>query len=62
MLRGIGYVLARRNPDDPEEPRDWALFIEALFRGLLARFAALSLGARGPQPQDRESASAKRSR
>ena len=62
MPRGIGYVLARRDPEDPEEPRDWALFIEALLRGLLARFAGLPLGARGQQRQGRESASAKRLR
>ncbi len=60
MLRGIGYVVARRDLDGPEEPRDWALFIEALFRGLLARFAGWSLGALRQQPQGRDSASAKR--
>lgn len=62
MLRGIGYVVARRDPEDLEEPRDWALFIEALFRGLLARFAVLSPGEGRWTPQDRESASAKRLR
>lgn len=51
MLRGIGHVVARRDPDNPEEPHDWAHFIEALFRGLLARFAGLSPdeGRRAPQ-------------
>lgn len=60
MLRGIGYVVARQDLDGPEEPRGWSHFIEALFRGLLARFAGWSLGARRQQPQGRESASAKR--
>ena len=62
MLRGIGHVVARRDPEDPEEPRDWALFIEALFRGLLARFADMPPGKWRRTPQDRESASAKRLR
>jgi|GEM_PF-1705599 hypothetical protein len=62
MLRGIGYVVARRDLDNPEEPRDWARFIEAHFRGLLVRFAGWSLGARRQQPQGQESASAKRPR
>lgn len=62
MLRGIGHVVARRDPDNPEEPRDRALFIEALFRGLLARFAGLSPDEGRRAPQGRESASAKRLR
>lgn len=66
MLRGIGYVIARRDHDDPEEPCDWALFIEAFFRGLMARFANRSGPPSPPatpeQPYDRESASARRLR
>lgn len=55
MLRGIGYVVARRDCDDPEEPRDLARFIEALFRGLMGRF--------GSEPRHGwESASARRPR
>ena len=55
-------MLARRDPQDPEEPHDGALFVEALFRGLLAGFAGLRLMGRRQQPQDRDKASAKRSR
>lgn len=66
MLRGIGYVIARRDHDDPEEPREWALFIEAFFRGLVARFDNRAGPRRPPatreRPQGRESASARRSR
>lgn len=62
MLRGIGHVVVRRDPNDPEEPRDWALFIEALFRGLLARFVGMSPAEGRRTSQDRESASAKRLR
>lgn len=69
MLRGIGYVVARRDHGDPEEPHDWALFIEAFFCRLMARIANRSdLHRRGPPERqqqwlhDRESASAKRPR
>ncbi len=61
MLRGIGYVVARRDPDDPEEPRDWALFIEALLHVLQARFAIWSFAA-FRRFQGRESTSARRPR
>lgn len=66
MLRGLGYVIARQDQDDPEEPRDWALFIEAIFRGLVARFANRAGRHRPPatpeRPHGRESASARRPR
>lgn len=39
MLRSIGYLVARRHREDPEEPRDWALVVEAFLRGLLACFS-----------------------
>jgi hypothetical protein len=64
MLRGMGYVIARRD-HDPEEPHDWARLIEAFFRSLRARLAGRSV-ALPEQPQDRlhgrESASARRPR
>ena len=62
MPRGVGHVIVRRDPEDPEEPRDWALFIEALFRGLLARITRSFRRDRRKRAQDRESASAKRPR
>ena len=65
MLRGMGHVIARRDHEDPEEPHDWARFIEAFFRKLWARFAGRS-AVPPEQPQDRphgrESASARRPR
>lgn len=65
MLRGMGYVIARRDHEDPEEPHDWALFIEALFRKLRIRLAGRSAGfpeKSQDQPHCRESASARRLR
>lgn len=61
MLRGVGYVVARRDPDDPEEPRDWALFVEALLRRLKAGCAFWSVAA-FRRFHDRESDSARRPR
>lgn len=40
MVRVIGYAVARRAPEDPDEPRDWAPAIEAFLRGLVARFTS----------------------
>lgn len=39
MPRGIGYVVARRDHEDPEARHDWALAIEALLSSFVAGFA-----------------------
>ncbi len=62
MVRGIGYMVARRDPDDPEEPRNWALLIETFLRGLFARLAGGRPLPRRRRAQRRDSASAKRPR
>lgn len=62
MPRGIGYVVARRDREDPDLPHDWALFIEALLRGLMGRFGSQPRPETRTQPQGLESASARRPR
>jgi hypothetical protein len=60
MLRGIGYVVARRNEGDPDESHTWALFIEAVVCRIISRWAG-SLSPRalrrpvppGEDPEDR---------
>ncbi len=37
MLRGIGYVAARRLRGDDEDPKDWAMAVERLLNRLIAR-------------------------
>ena len=55
MLRGIGYVVARRLRGDDEDPEDWAMAVERLLNRLIAR-CGLAIG-RSHRPAGKEEAS-----
>lgn len=39
MVRGIGYVVARREHDDPDESYEWAILIEIAVCRIVSRCA-----------------------
>jgi len=52
MLRGIGYVVARRDRDNAEEPHDWAIAIEAFLGRMIARCSVMFGRSLQPSEED----------